>query len=464
MVFEFFRNRRRRQLLSKPLDESWQGIIARNVAVYRWLPPAQQQKLVAAARIIAAERRFVGCRGLEVTEEMKVTIAAQAALLLLGEEGYYFDRITSILLYPFQMVLPAHGVRPSSEEDDFDERVILGQAFQQGEIILSWPDVLRGGRVADDGENVVLHELAHHLDGLDGQMGGSPPGLAPDRQDHFQQVFEEALARLRGDLASGRPTVLLPAAAESVTELFAYGTECFFERPAALREWHSEFFGCLCEFYKLDPSEWLTGRAPASHTNVSDERGLDLQTEETPAAEQPSLQTADQYFTRGHEHLEAGRIALAEADFDRAVKLDPRDQEALVYRAEARLSLGNLESALADAERACALDSDDVEARRVRGMTRVALEDYAGGCADLQTALAPKSDDVDGHFYRGLARAQTGQFQAAIRDLTRVIELDPDDAEAHYERGHCWQQLGNASAAETDFARARALGIDEHAV
>ena len=159
---------------------------------------------------------------------MKVTIAAQAALLLLGEEGYYFDRVTSFLVYPYKMVLPPHGVRPSADDGDFDERVILGQAFQQGEIILSWPDVLSGGRVADDGENVVLHELAHHLDGLDGQMGGSPPGLARDRQDHFHAVFERTLPQLHRDLA-GDVIPLLPAASRGEHD----GAVCLRHRSAS---------------------------------------------------------------------------------------------------------------------------------------------------------------------------------------------------------------------------------------
>jgi Mlc titration factor MtfA (ptsG expression regulator) len=100
MVFSFLRNRRRKKLLAQPLPEAQRKVIERNVAVFALLNPAEQAKLIAAARIIAAERPFVACGGQVISDEVKLTIAAQASLLLLGEEGYYFDKVPSILVYP----------------------------------------------------------------------------------------------------------------------------------------------------------------------------------------------------------------------------------------------------------------------------------------------------------------------------------------------------------------------------
>jgi len=455
----WFRSGRRKKLLAQPLASAWQALLERNVAVYRRLSPPQQRKLVDALRIIVAERRFVGCKGLVVTDEIKVTIAAQAALLLLGEEGYYFDRVTSFLIYPYKMVLPAHGVRPSSDEDDFDERVILGQAFQQGEIILSWPDVLSGGRVADDGENVVLHELAHHLDGLDGQMGGSPPGLARDRQDHFHRVFDEALQQLRRDLADGYDTVLLPAAAESTTELFAYGTECYFERPHDLREQFPELFACLREFYKVDPSEWFADNNAISE----EEEDEDDEREQLPAlpADLPTLDTADQYFARGQEFFHAGRWDLAAADFNRCVRIDPADQEAIVWRGRCYLCEDHADAALADAERACGLDPDDGEAHSLRGMCLSHLRRFAESLAAFARAGDGLLEDIDALYYRGLAHAETGDWNGALADFNRVIVLDPNDQDAWYERSVCHERLGKPDLARTDLERARELGWED---
>lgn len=464
MVFGWFRSARRRKLLKEPLSREWLAHIERNVTIYSRLATAQQRKLVEATRVIAAERRFVGCKGLVVTDEMKVTIAAQAALLLLGEDGYYFDRVTSFLLYPFKMVLPAHGIRPSSDESDFDERVILGQAFQQGEIILSWPDVLSGGRIPDDGENVVLHELAHHLDGLDGQMGGSPPALARDRQDHFHRVFEAAVSRLRLELGDGRETVLLPAAAENATELFAYGTEAFFERPWELVAWDGELFACLREFYKADPRQWLpdAGGGGIETTFEDDEEDED---EDDGAgqgiADLPPLETADQHFARGQELLAEGQWDAAAADFDRCVKMDPSDQEALVWRGRSYLFAGHVDAALADAERACRLASDDVEAQAVRGMCLTAAGRYAEALAAFEQAGDEVPVDIEALASRGIAHAETGDYRQALADFSHVIELDPTDGEAWYERSLCQGRLGRHEEAERDLAMARKMGFEE---
>jgi Mlc titration factor MtfA (ptsG expression regulator)/Flp pilus assembly protein TadD len=467
MVFgSWFRSGRRKKLLAEPLPGEWPAILQRNVAIYSRLPADQQRKLTLDLRIIAAERRFVGCKGVIVTDEIKVTIAAQAALLLLGEEGYHFQRVTSFLVYPYKMVLPAHGIRPSSDEDDFEERVILGQAFQQGEIVLSWPDVLSGGRVADDGENVVLHELAHHLDGLDGQMGGSPPGLAPDRQDHFHRVFDASLDRLRRQLADGRETVLLPAAAESTSELFAYGTECFYERPHLLREKYPELFACLQEFYKLDPRAWFADQSAAGRVAVDrtiEDKDEEEDDEEHIASheELPPLDTADQYFIRGQESFHDGRWNLAAADFNRCVRLDPADQEALVWRGRCYLYQGHADAALADAERACRLDPDDGEAHSVRGMCLSHVGRYAESLDAFARAGDSPKEDIEALYYRGIAHAETDDWSRALADFSRVIELDPTDKEAWYERSVCYLQLGKQLDAERDLARARELGWRE---
>ena len=254
----WFRARRRKRLLSQPFPGEWQRYLQQNVAVFERLPPDQQQRLVKSLRITATERSWVGCKGLVVTDEMKVTIAAQASLLLLGEDGYYFERVRAFLLYPYKMLLPAQR-RHHLDDDDMEGAVIEGQAFAQGEIVLSWPDALQGGQIADDGQNVVLHELAHHLDGLDGEMGGSLPGLGQSDQIQWHQVLAREMDRLQHDLAHGARTLLDPFAADNAAEFFAYSTERFFERPHELRARHRELYACLQRFYKVDPAEWFGG-------------------------------------------------------------------------------------------------------------------------------------------------------------------------------------------------------------
>lgn len=465
MFGSYFKNRRRLKLLAQPLAVEWQAIIERNVAVYARLSSEQQRRLRDCTQIILAERPFEGCRGLVMTDEVQVTIAAQAALLLLGEEGYYFDRVPSILVYPAAYVRE-HSLGWQGPVDQDSE--MLGESWHRGSIILSWPAVLAGGRDAGDGQNLVLHEFAHHLDGLDGEMGGTPPLLRRSAQRHWHDVFDREYRTLCDDVEQGRVTLLDPYGATNQAELFAVATECFFERPLELRERHAELFECLSGFYKLDPAAWFA--AASSPHKVSAKSAADPsdatgeasdEADELSSADLPKLSTADQFFTRGYESFEEGRFDLAAADFDRCLRLAPDDQEALLWRSRAYFQGGHFEAALADAERACRLDPHDTEAVCQRGICRSALGQHAEALSDFELAEDDVAGDVHALFFRGVALAELGQDKAAIADFTAVIELDPQDAKAYLERARCWEALGDVDAAERDRARAKELGAEE---
>ena len=256
MMFGLFKNRRRQKLLQTPLSNKWRQIIEQSVAVFRLLSSVQQSRVAEAVKIIVAERHFVGSGGLNITDEIKVTIAAQAALLLLGEDDYFFDRVPTIYVYPRD--LSANSVHDLSDARLVEEDVpIDGQVLEQGEIRLSWDEILYGGGDATDGENVVLHEFAHHLDRLDGELGGTPPLASEEQRQNWIRVFDDELVRLRTDVRKHREVFLHEEAAENRAELFAYSTEVFFEQPRELHELHPELFECLLGFYKTDPRNWF---------------------------------------------------------------------------------------------------------------------------------------------------------------------------------------------------------------
>jgi len=255
-VFGFSKRSRRKKLLEQPFPDSSRRVIETNVGVYSLLSAAERERLLAATRIIVAERSFVGSGGLAITEEVRLTIGAQAALLVLGEEGYYFDRVPTIFVHPHHQTTKSH--RDLTTAVLVEEGVLIeGQALDQGEIRLVWNDVLYGGRDPADGENVVLHEFAHHLDRLDGDVGGIPPLASDQQRDHWVRVFDRELADLRREIRSGDEVFLHEEAAENRAELFAYSTECFFEQPRELAEYHPELFDCLHSFYKIDPRNWF---------------------------------------------------------------------------------------------------------------------------------------------------------------------------------------------------------------
>jgi Mlc titration factor MtfA (ptsG expression regulator) len=256
-MFGFFKSRRRQRLLANPLPAESRTIIERNVAVCSLLSPAEQQRLFDAVKIIIAERVFVGLKGVSISPEQQLTIAAQAALLLLGEEGYYFDRVAAIYVQPTHHTTRAVRDLGSAVlvEDDV---LVEGQAYERDGIRLAWDEVLYGSRDPADGENVVLHEFAHHLDALDGAMDGMPPLASENERRKWQTVFDAVLADHRRDLAQGREVFLHDEAAENRAELLAYSTELFFEQPLELAEWHPELFDCLHAFYKVDPRVWFS--------------------------------------------------------------------------------------------------------------------------------------------------------------------------------------------------------------
>ncbi|MBW8885142.1 MAG: zinc-dependent peptidase [Planctomycetia bacterium] len=255
-MFGFSKRSRRKKLLEEPLPESWLRIIEKNVAVFSLVSAAERERLIAATKIIVAERSFVGSGGLAITDEVKLTIAAQAAVLLLGEAGYYFDRVPTIFVHPHHQTTKSH--RDLTTAVLVEEDVLIeGQALAQGEIRLVWRDVLFGSRDPADGENVVFHEFAHHLDRLDGEVGGIPPLPSDQQRDEWVRVFDRELADLRREISRGNDLFLHEEAAENRAELFAYSTECFFEQPRELAEYHPDLFDCLLSFYKTDPRNWF---------------------------------------------------------------------------------------------------------------------------------------------------------------------------------------------------------------
>ncbi|MHC5542275.1 M90 family metallopeptidase, partial [Singulisphaera rosea] len=162
-MFGFFKRRRRERLRATPFPTAWVEIIEKNVPLYQRLGEADRRELQGHIQVFLGEKQFEGCGGLELTDEVRVTIAAQACLLLLHRETDDYRRLITILVYP--SAYEAKGVEPIGGGfviEGIQGR--LGEAWQDGVVVLSWDDVRRGAADARDGQNVVLHEFAHQLD------------------------------------------------------------------------------------------------------------------------------------------------------------------------------------------------------------------------------------------------------------------------------------------------------------
>jgi Mlc titration factor MtfA (ptsG expression regulator) len=221
----------------------------------RSLPEADREELRRHILVLLEEKEFEGCGGLEITDEIRVTIGAYAALLLLHRETDYYPQLASILVYPEAYSAP--GERHVGEYlVEEGPEVREGESWYRGSMVLSWQDVRRGVGNPEGGENVVLHEFAHQLDDESGAADGTPVlgGRRLWRQwVRVCQIEFEALAEADD---RGQRTLIDPYGAENPAEFFAVVTECFFLRPARLRDRHPELYALFAEYYRQDPAAW----------------------------------------------------------------------------------------------------------------------------------------------------------------------------------------------------------------
>jgi Mlc titration factor MtfA (ptsG expression regulator) len=198
---------------------------------------------------------IIGCGGLTVTDEARVTIAAQACLLLLNRPGHHFPKLRCVLVYPDAFIV--HKVHAGADGVLQEQRQVLsGESWSQGQVILSWADALAGAAVPDDGRNVVLHEFAHQLDQETGTANGAPWMAGARRYERWSAVFGAEFQRLRAQVEADAPTLLNAYGATDAAEFFAVATEVFFEQPDLLAQESPDLYGELRSFYGVDPALW----------------------------------------------------------------------------------------------------------------------------------------------------------------------------------------------------------------
>ena len=256
MVFGLFKSRRRERLRALPFSDGWRRTIERNVPIVRRLPPADRAELFGHVQVFLAEKHFEGAGGLELTDEIRVTIAAQACLLLLHRETDYYPKLTSIIVYPSTYVVPGEHHVGGGVWEESDEPYLGHTQENLSALVLAWDSSLHGARSLDDGENVVLHEFAHQLDFEGGGVDGTPPLESRRQYASWARVLGAEYDALRHASETGAPSVLDEYGAENPAEFFAVATEAFFERPIELRERHRALYDELRTFYRQDPADW----------------------------------------------------------------------------------------------------------------------------------------------------------------------------------------------------------------
>ena len=229
----------------------WQEILERHVRFFRFLSEEDRRELKSYIRWFIVSKEFEGCEGLVITDEIRVTVAAQACLLLLHRETPCYERLRLIRIYP--------GDRFAVSS----QRSVLGECWRHGIILLAWDSVRAGAADPFDGDNLVLHEFAHQLDNEDGNSDGTPlvgrgmkSSEAAGVYAFWVRVLSTEYEDFQLDINRGTGTVMDSYGATNPAEFFAVATECFFEKPMAVRRKHPELYAALKAFYKQDPASW----------------------------------------------------------------------------------------------------------------------------------------------------------------------------------------------------------------
>ena len=247
---------RRRRIEARPFPAAWRGILERRVPYARRLPPALRQQLEQRIQVFIAEKPFLGCDGQEIDDEVRVTIAAQACLLILNRKTDYFPRLTQVLVYPGAFVVERVRAEPSGILQE-ERTALSGESWANGQVVVSWDDALQGAAVDNDGRNVVIHEFAHQLDQQKGYANGAPYLGGRDRYPQWSAVLGHEFAMLQQRSMSGEPALLLSYyGATNPAEFFAVSSEVFFEQPAAMAALHPALYDELRKLYRVDPLAW----------------------------------------------------------------------------------------------------------------------------------------------------------------------------------------------------------------
>lgn len=249
-----FKYLKRWRTLRKPFPESYRKILEHNISYYSILPEAQKQRLRELTLIFLDEKLFEGCGGLELTDEIKVTIAAQACILLLGSpDDKVYPGLRSILVYPDEYFAPVKNYREGGVIEEGSQSR-LGESWSRGHIVLAWDAVKHGASDIRDGNNLVFHEFAHQLDY---EYGATEQVESSDLQSSYlawARVLSTEYRRHIRNLERNHRTLMNAYGATSLAEFFAVATEYFFEKPLELKDKHPELYEQLAIFYRQNPA------------------------------------------------------------------------------------------------------------------------------------------------------------------------------------------------------------------
>jgi len=245
---------KRSQIKAQPFPKAWRMILKRNVPFFYSMPADVQLQLKQHVMVFLAEKQYFGFEGLEIDDEIKVTIAAQACLLLLNRKTNYYPKLKSIYVYPAAFIT-RHKAKDAAGVLQNKPRVLSGESWEFGKVVLSWKDSKHGALVFNDGHNVVIHEFAHQLDQETGSANGAP-FLRHKNKKCWSHILSTEFEKLQNKARRGESSLLDHYGATNPAEFFAVASEVFFERPQEMKQVHSALYSQLKGYYQINPATW----------------------------------------------------------------------------------------------------------------------------------------------------------------------------------------------------------------
>ena len=249
-----YRRVRSRNLLAATLPQDAVEILQRRVPLYNKLSSEQQQTMQGCINRFLFEMVFVGCDGFEINDEVRLTVAGNACLLIVNREQKFYSSFESILIYP-DTILSRQVEYDGLVETHYDS-ARAGESWYRGPLVLSWSDVEHGLIHGRDGHNVILHEFAHKLDEENSVMDGLPVLREPKHYHQWAKVLTREFGEFVKRAESSGNDVIDSYGAVSAVEFFAVATESFFEKPKQMKEQLPDLYGQFQRYYGLDPARW----------------------------------------------------------------------------------------------------------------------------------------------------------------------------------------------------------------
>lgn len=259
VVWRIYKRLKRKAAIEAPFPLEWTEILQNNYPVYQKLPPDLKDNLHQKIQTFLFDKLFEGCGGQEITDEIRVMIAAQACMLIVNRDVECYPRLRTVLVYPTTYVAKE---KESFNRDKTSNSVRLGESWTIGTVVLAWDSVKKDAFKMDDGHNVTMHEFAHQLDQEDGYGDGIPVLGHYSAYSLWAEIFLEEFERLKQKTLQGKDDILDQYGATNPAEFFAVATETFFERPEQLSKAHPGLFKELEAYYQINPLTWT-----AKHLN-----------------------------------------------------------------------------------------------------------------------------------------------------------------------------------------------------